>query len=163
MSELVATGKVVSFHYTLRSDAGEVIDSSDGQGPLVYMHGAGNIVPGLEEALEGKTIGDSLNVSIKAADGYGEKQGPGPQPVPRGAFPEGMPIERGMQFAVEGPDGSPIPVWVTSADDESVHIDINHPLAGETLHFAVAIVEVRDATDEERSHGHVHDAHSHGH
>jgi FKBP-type peptidyl-prolyl cis-trans isomerase SlyD len=163
MSIVIATGKVVGFHYTLTNDHGEVLDSSAGSTPLMYLHGSGNIVPGLEDALVGRGPGDNLKVVVQPEDGYGEKHGPGPQPVPRDAFPAGMAVEPGMQFAVEGPDGNPIPVWVTSVEDNAVHIDVNHPLAGSRLHFEVDVVSIRDATDAEREHGHPHGAGGHHH
>lgn len=160
---IAAAGKVVSIHYTLRNDAGDVLDSSGGGAPLEYLHGAGNIIPGLEDAIEGKGQGENVKVSVKPEDAYGERRGPGPQAVPRAAFPPGVQVAAGMQFAVEGPDGQPVPVWVVNVTETQVFIDVNHPLAGETLHFDVDVQGVRDATAEELSHGHPHGPGGHNH
>ena len=163
MTATAADGKVVSIHYTLKDDDGEVVDSSSGGEPLEYLHGAGNIVPGLEAAMKGKTIGDKFNVKVPPADGYGEVVGNGPRPVPRSAFPDDVEIEEGMQFFVRGPDGEPFPVWVAEVSDEQVLIDANHPLAGENLNFEVEVVGIRDATEEEVEHGHPHGPEGHHH
>jgi len=166
MSTLTAAaGHVVSFHYTLKDDAGEVLDSSDGDEPLDYLHGEGGIVPGLEAALTGKKAGDKFDVTIPPAEGYGEVEGPGPRPIPRSAFPEDMELEEGTQLfiAAEGSDEDPTPVWVVEIDDEQVLLDTNHPLAGETLHFSIEVVGVRAATPEEISHGHPHGPDGHHH
>ena len=159
-TEKIAAEKVVSIHYTLTNDDGEVLDSSAGGDPLVYLHGAGNIVPGLEKELEGKIAGEKLEVVVPAADGYGEREGPGPQSVPRSVF-EGVDVEPGMSFVVEDEDGEEMAMWVVEVGDEEVLIDSNHPLAGETLHFSVEVVGVRAATEDELTHGHAHDGHHH--
>ncbi len=159
----VAQGKVVEFHYTLKGPEGDVIDSSDGGDPLAYLHGAANIVTGLEKQLEGREVGDALDVVVPAREGYGEKEGPGPQSVPRSAFPDDVELHPGMSFVAEGPQGQQIPLWITSVEDEQVMVDQNHPLAGVDLHFHVEIVTVRDATDEEKAHGHVHGPGGHHH
>jgi FKBP-type peptidyl-prolyl cis-trans isomerase SlyD len=158
-----AQGKVVSFHYTLTDDDGEVLDSSRGAEPLDYLHGHGGIVPGLEQAMAGRKVGEAFKVEVAAKDGYGEPEGPGPQKVPRKAFPDDVEIEVGMQFFAPGPGGQPIPIWVTDVLSDHVEIDMNHPLAGETLHFDVEIVEIRDASAEELSHGHPHGPDGHHH
>jgi len=152
----VSEGKVVLFHYTLKNDDGEVLDTSDGGDPLFYLHGAGNIVVGLEEELAGRTAGDKLSATVPAEKGYGVKMGPGPQPVDRSAFPEGVELEVGMQFHAEAPDGSPLTLWVTGLKGDTVLVDANHPLAGVTLHFDIEVASIRDATEEELSHGHPH-------
>ena len=152
----VDDGKVVVFHYTLRNGDGDVLDTSDGQEPLATLQGAANIVPGLERELAGHTVGERLEVTVAPADGYGEPAGPGPQPVDRAAFPGDMEIHPGMPFFAEGPDGEHLTLWVTDVTDDAVYVDGNHPLAGETLHFEVEIVNVREATDEEKEHGHPH-------
>jgi FKBP-type peptidyl-prolyl cis-trans isomerase SlyD len=160
---MIASGKVVSIHYTLKDDAGNVVDSSSGGEPLTYLHGGGNIIPGLESGLEGATVGSSKQVVVPPGAGYGEKSGPPPQTVPRGAFPAGVDIEAGMQFGVEGPGGQPIPVWVLSVDDNEVTLSFDHPLAGQSLHFDVTVMEVRDASPEELQHGHPHGPGGHHH
>jgi FKBP-type peptidyl-prolyl cis-trans isomerase SlyD len=152
----VGDGKVVLFHYTLKNDAGDVLDTSDGSEPLFYLHGAGNIVVGLEEQLAGRSVGDKLSATVPADKGYGVSMGPGPQPVERSAFPEGVELEVGMQFHAEAPDGSPLTLWVTALEDDTVLVDANHPLAGVTLHFDIEVTAVRDATEEELAHGHPH-------
>ncbi len=152
----VAADKVVLMHYTLTNDAGEVLDTSRDGEPLPYLHGHANIVPGLEAALEGKAAGEKVQVAVPPEEGYGPLQDIPAQPVDRGAFPAELEIIPGMQFFAEGPDGSPIPVWVESVEDGNVLITGNHPLAGVTLNFDVEIVSVRDASDDEIAHGHVH-------
>jgi FKBP-type peptidyl-prolyl cis-trans isomerase SlyD len=160
--QAAADGTVVSIHYTLRDDDGDVIDSSVDSEPLDYLHGAGNIVPGLEAAMEGKAVGAKFKVTVPPADGYGER-GPDPKPVPRSAFPDDMELEPGTQLFVRGPDGEPFPVWIAGVSDEDVMLDQNHPLAGATLHFEVEVLSVRAATKDELEHGHPHGPDGHGH
>lgn len=153
---------VASFHYTLTDGSGKVLDSSEGQEPLYYLHGAGNIIPGLEKALEGKTVGDKLNVSVKAAEAYGERNEEMVQKLPSSMFSGVDSIEPGMEFHAETEHGLQV-VTVTAVEDGEVTIDGNHPLAGVDLTFDVEIAEVRPASDEEISHGHVHGAGGHHH
>lgn len=159
----IADGMVVSIHYTLTDDAGSVIDSSSGGEPLEYLHGHGNIVPGLESQLAGRKVGDSLKVDVAPKDGYGEHDPRGRGRVPRSSFPDDMEIEPGMQFSGEGPNGEDHVVWVAAVEGDHVVVDQNHPLAGQTLHFQVKVETVRPATKEELAHGHVHGAHGHHH
>ena len=147
---------VVSFHYTLTNSAGETLDTSDGREPLSYLHGASNIVPGLEQALEGKKAGDALKVEVKPEDGYGEARPELVQKVPRTAFDGVDDIKAGMQFQAQGPEGQVQMITVTEVSGEEITIDGNHPLAGEVLHFDVKVENVRAATDEEVAHGHAH-------
>jgi FKBP-type peptidyl-prolyl cis-trans isomerase SlyD len=158
----ISENSVVSFHYTLTDSTGKVIDSSQGNEPLTYLHGVGQIVPGLENALVGKSPGDKLDVEVAAEDGYGEHQEFMVQQVPREAFQGVDVIEPGMQFQAQTPQGG-MTVTVTAVDDTTVTVDGNHPLAGQVLFFAVEVVSVRDATAEEREHGHVHGAGGHHH
>jgi len=151
----VAAGKVAIIHYTLKNDAGETIDSSAGHDPMPYLHGGGNIVAGLEEALGGKSIGDKVDVVVPPEKGYGPRQDTPPQPVPRDAFPPDVELQVGMQFMVEAGEGY-APVWIVGVKEDSVLLDGNHPLAGATLHFSVEVVGLRDATDDEKAHGHPH-------
>lgn len=147
---------VVTFHYTLTNSDGEEIDSSAGREPLKYLHGAGNIVPGLEKELEGKTSGDKLKVEVQPEEGYGPLNPEFIQKVPRSAF-EGVPeIKPGMQFQAEGPDGQTQHITVKEVSDEEITVDGNHPLAGQVLNFDVTIGDVRAASEEEVAHGHVH-------
>jgi FKBP-type peptidyl-prolyl cis-trans isomerase SlyD len=162
MSTAIAD-KVVTIHYTLTDDDGDVLDSSRDGEPLDYLHGHGGIVPGLERALDGKGPGDKLKVTIAPKDAYGEVEGPGPRTVPRSAFPDDVELEEGLQFFAPGPKGERIPLWVTAVRADEVEIDTNHPLAGETLHFDVEIMKIRDATKDEIAHGHPHGPDGHGH
>lgn len=152
----------VSFHYTLTDDAGAVVDSSRGGEPLAYLHGAGNIVPGLEDALSGRGAGEQFKVSIAPEQGYGARIEALVQKMPRSMF-EGMPgPEIGMQFQAESNMG-PVMVTVIAVDEDSVTLDGNHAMAGATLHFEVEVVAVRAASAEELEHGHVHGAGGHHH
>ncbi len=153
---------VVEIEYTLTGDDGEVIDTSEGRGPLAYLHGHNNIIPGLENALAGKAVGDSVKVSIPPIDGYGEHDADLIRAVPRGEFPDPDKIEVGMQFQASSDQG-PIVVTVTDMDAENITVDGNHELAGHTLHFDVNVVGVREATAEELDHGHVHGPGGHHH
>ena len=153
----IQNNSAVSFHYKLTDDDGISIDSSEGKEPLGYLHGAGNIIPGLEKALEGKTIGDSLTVAVTAAEGYGEVQKELIQEVPKEAFQGVDNIEVGMQFEAQTGQGGTVPVTVIAVTDEIVTVDGNHPLAGKNLNFDVTIEEVREASEEELARGHLHD------
>lgn len=158
----IKENSVVSFHYTLTGKDGQVIDSSEGNQPLTYLHGVGQIVPGLESALLGRQAGDKLDVEVSAEEGYGEHQEYMVQQVPREAFQGVDDIEPGMQFQAQTPQGA-MTVTVTAADETTVTVDGNHPLAGQALFFAVEVVSVRDASEEEISHGHVHGEGGHHH
>ncbi len=156
MTLLVGDNMVVSIHYTLTDEDGGVIDSSEGADPLTYLHGAGNIIPGLERALVGKIAGDSLNVIVEPQFGYGEYQADLLQVVPRTAFEGITSIEVGMAFTAQGPDGSQRRIVVRDISGDDITIDGNHELAGVDLHFAVSVVEVREASEDEVAHGHAH-------
>lgn len=158
----IANDKVVTIHYTLTNAAGEVLDSSEGAEPLAYLHGHGNIIPGLENALAGKTAGEKMDVSVAPAEGYGERVAELIQEVSRDLFDTEDDIKPGMQFHAQSDQG-PRVVTVVEVTDTVVTIDGNHPLAGETLKFDVEITEVRDATAEELEHGHVHGPGGHHH
>ncbi|MBK7643181.1 MAG: peptidylprolyl isomerase [Planctomycetes bacterium] len=159
----VGPGKVVRIHYTLRGETGEVLDSSDSSEPLEYLHGASNIVVGLEEGLLGATPGQKVRVKVAPEKGYGPRAPDAVHAFPRDAFPADMPIEEGMSFQAEGEDGQSLPVWVLSVEAEQVMVDFNHPLAGHTLDFEVTIDGLRDATSEEIAHGHPHGPGGHHH
>ena len=158
----IEQNKVGAIHYTLTNDTGEIVDSSQGKEPLFYIHGFGNLIPGLEKELEGKVTGDSFSTSIEAADGYGDRREELIQEVPKSNFKDVEAIEAGMQFQAQGPEGAQA-VTVTGVNEEIVTVDANHPLAGQTLHFQVEITEVRDASQEELDHGHVHGPGGHEH
>lgn len=153
----IAQNSVVAFHYKLTNDAGEIVDSSEGREPLVYIHGAGNIIPGLETQLEGHKVGDSLQAHVEAAEAYGEKNPQMVQQVPIAAFQGVESVEPGMQFQAQTEQG-PLMVTVVGVEGDTVTVDGNHPLAGQALNFDVTIDTVRAATEEELAHGHVHGA-----
>ena len=154
-AKIVEKNMAVEIHYTLTNDAGETVDSSQGEAPLPYIHGMENLVPGLEKELEGKKVGDKIKTSIAPADGYGDRNPELTQAVPRDVFQFDGDIEVGMRFEAEAEHGIEL-VTVIAVDDEVVTIDANHPLAGETLNFDVEIMSIREATSEELEHGHVH-------
>ena len=153
---------VVTLHYTLKDDAGEVIDSSDGGEPLAYLHGHGNLVAGLERELTGKVAGDKLNVKITPADGYGERDAALVQRVPRRQLKGITKLYVGLKLHAQTQEG-PREVTITHLVGDTVTIDANHALAGKNLNFDIDITDVRDATAEELEHGHVHGAHGHHH
>ena len=157
----VENGKVVSFHYTLTKAQGDVLDQSQ-EHPMPYLHGAGNIIPGLEKELAGKKVGDKLTVNVPAAEAYGEYHEQLVNDVPREAFQGVDQIEPGMQFQANTPEGVQV-ITVKAVNGETVTVDANHPLAGQDLNFDVEIVEVREATEEESAHGHVHGVGGHHH
>jgi FKBP-type peptidyl-prolyl cis-trans isomerase SlyD len=152
----IADNCVVSIHYTLTDDKGVTLDSSEGQEPLNYLHGANNIIPGLEKALVGKVAGDQLRVTVQPEDAYGELNPDLIQLVPASAFQGIDDIQPGMQFQASGPEGQAQVVTVQSVTDQGVMINGNHPLAGQVLNFDVTVQDVREATAEELDHGHVH-------
>lgn len=154
--------KVVTLNYTLTDNDGNVIDQSN-DASFAYLHGFNNIIPGLEDALTGKSAGESLKVSVAPEQGYGERDPGKTQAVPRNMFPEDTDIQVGMQFHAQGPTGETLVVTVTQVEDEQITVDGNHPLAGVELNFAVEIMEVREASAEEIDHGHVHGPGAHDH
>ncbi len=158
----IAQDKVVLIHYTLKNDAGETLDSSSGGDPLAYIQGQGNLVAGLEKALEGKQSGDRLNVKVEPAEGYGVRDDSLIQQVPKRQF-GGANVQPGMQFHAQTSQGHARVVTVVRIQGDMVTVDGNHPLAGENLNFDVEVTEVRDATQEELEHGHVHGPGGHHH
>lgn len=158
----IAEENVVSIHYTLTNDAGKVLDSSSGGEPLEYLHGFGNIIPGLEAALLGKSLGDRFKVSVAPADAYGERNDKLVQKIPKSQFPEPGKVKAGMQFQVNGPQG-PMILSVLDVSDTEVTVDGNPELAGQTLHFDIEVTGVRAASKEELEHGHVHGPGGHHH
>ena len=158
----IADNKIVLIHYTLTNLDGEVMDSSAGAEPLAYLHGKGNIVPGLEKELVGKQAGDKINVEVSPEEGYGEINEELIQEVDRAAFDGVDSIEVGMRFMAQTAWGQQ-PVVVTAVSEETVTVDGNHPLANQTLKFDVEVMEVRDASEEELEHGHAHGEGGHQH
>lgn len=158
----IAKNTVATIDYTLTDPKGVVIDSSKGKQPLAYLHGASNIIPGLESQLEGKQVGDELTAVVPAEQGYGKHDPKLVQAVPRANFQGVKEIKAGMQFQAQT-QGGPRIVTVTQVSDSEVTVDANHPLAGMELKFEVKIVGVRAATPEELQHGHAHGAGGHHH
>ncbi len=159
----IGSGSVVGIDYSLHLGDGKVIDASTPGQPMTYLHGEGQIVPGLESALEGLAVGDQKKVVLQPGDGYGEHDPRGLQEVPKHAFPPGFDPQVGMELTAEGQDGEPVPFVVREVKPEAIVIDLNHPLAGKTLHFDVTVREVRAATAEELAHGHAHGPEGHHH
>lgn len=158
----ITQDQVVSIHYTLTDDEGEVLDSSGAGEPLAYLHGHGNLIPGLERELTGKSSGDKLQVKIAPADAYGEYDQALVQRVPRRALKGVSDVRVGMRLQAQTPEG-PRTLTITQVAGDMVTLDGNHPLAGKHLNFAVEVAEVRDATSEELAHGHVHGPGDHHH
>lgn len=162
-TQRVADGKVVSIHYTLTDEGGTTLDSSRGASPLDYLHGAQQVVPGLEIGLRGRSVGERVSLRLPPEQGYGVHDPRGRQRVPRDSFPDDVELETGMQFSAEDEKGRDVTVWIAEIADDAVTIDQNHPLAGKVLCFDITIESIRDATIEEMAHGHVHGAHGHHH
>ena len=158
----IAADSVVLIHYTLKDDSGAVLDSSAGGEPLAYIQGHGNLVPGLEKALEGKQGGNTLTVTLSPAEGYGARDEALVQRVPKRSLQGSGEIRKGMQFQARTEGGMRV-FTVTAVAGDMVTLDGNHPLADQTLHFDVEVVSVREATTEELEHGHVHGAGGHHH
>ena len=156
MTLLIGANSVVSFHYTLKNDAGDVLDSSAGGAPLTYLHGAQNIIPGLESELQGKSTGAKFEATIPPDQAYGESRAELVQKINKEMFQGVDKIEPGMSFVAQGDGGRQQQVRVTEVSGEDVTVDANHPMAGMTLHFSVEVVEVREGTEQEIAHGHVH-------
>lgn len=155
----ITQNKVASLSYTLKNDDDDILDRADENQPFLYMHGTGGIIPGLEKALEEKAVGDNFNVSILPEDAYGVRDDKLTEEVPRTMF-EGIPDENlvpGAQFHAQTAHGTQV-ITIAGVEGDTVSIDANHPLAGETLHFEVAVLDIRDATEEEIAHGHPHAA-----
>ena len=160
----IGEGSVATIHYTLSNDEGKVLDTSRGGEPLAFLAGAGNIVTGLENALIGKKVGDTVQVVVPPEDGYGEVTGDGPQAVPKREFGKhASDLREGMPLRLQASDGSPVVVWIHEIRGSRVFIDTNHPLAGKTLHFDVEVLDLREASAEEVAHGHVHGPGGHHH
>ncbi|MFN7965128.1 MAG: peptidylprolyl isomerase [Acidobacteriota bacterium] len=160
----IADRSVVALHFTLFNQGGETLDTTIGNDPIVYLHGFGQFIPGLETALQGRRAGDKFVVTVSPEEGFGTREGEGPKPYPRDAFPPDLELEPGMEFTVgDDDDGDPLIVWVTEVTADEVFVDINHPLAGETLTFDVEVLSVRPATRQELEHGHAHGHHGHNH
>ena len=159
----IANNKVVTLDFTVKNaDTNEVIETSEGGEPLLYLHGFNNLVPGLEKALAGKNVGEAFDVAVNAEEGYGVRDDSMIQQVPMKAFEGAEKVEVGMAFTADGPEGQVV-VEVTNIENDIVTIDANHPLASVNLAFSGAIKDIRDASQEELEHGHVHGEGGHQH
>ena len=159
----ITANKVAGIHYTLTNKKGEKIESSVGAEPLVYLHGNGNLITGLETQLEGKKVGDKFTVQVKAADAYGDYDEELIETVAKADFEDQNELAVGKEFQYSDDEGEIYHVRIVKIDNETVTVDGNHPLAGQDLTFEVEVVSIRDASDEELDHGHVHDATGHHH
>lgn len=157
----IADRRAVTITYTLRDDADKVLESSEGRDPLTYLHGVGNVVPGLEKALTGKKTGDVVKVSLTPTEAYGARDEKRVRNVPLRKLPEAK-VRAGQRYRVQTERG-PIMVLVTAVKGDYATVDMNHPFAGMNLHFDVTVVGVREATAEEMEHGHVHEPGGHHH
>lgn len=154
----VDDGKVVSMHYTLHVD-GRVVDSSEGGEPLQFIQGMGHIIPGLEHQLYDMQVGDAKSITVSPREGYGETDETAFMDVPRQAFPDNVPLDKGTELELRDQAGNPVYARIDGVSDDNIRLDMNHPLAGKELNFDVKIAGLRDATEEEVSHGHVHSGH----
>ncbi len=146
---------VVSLDYTLRVD-GVVVDTSEKSEPIQFIQGRGHIISGLESQLYGMQVGEQKQVSVSASDGYGEVDKSAFADIPRDEFPPDIPLKTGIGLQLRDQDGNVMEGYITEVGEKSVRLDFNHPLAGKDLEFSVEVVDLRSATDEELSHGHVH-------
>lgn len=151
----IAENTVATFHYRLTDANDELIDRSEEGQPLAYLHGKGNIIPGLERAMEGKSSGDKFSVTLEPADAYGDYDDNLLYKMKRDQFTGVDELEVGMQFQAKFPDGEHI-ATISEIDGDDITVDGNHELAGETLNFEIEVTDVRAATDEELAHGHPH-------
>lgn len=157
MSEItVSKNQVVIIDYTLTDSDGGLLDTTAGRGPLAYLHGHNNLLQGLEDALEGKAIGDEVDVSLAAAQAYGLHNGQAPQSVPKRELPKNVQLQPGQAFIVQNAKGEPVRLWIKEVRGGRVTVDANHPLAGKDLRFQVSVRAIRTATDNELAHGHAH-------
>jgi len=157
---LTGENKVVVINYTLTDDNDQILDQST-DGTFAYLHGASNIIPGLEKALVDKKVGDNVKVNIQPEEGYGLHDAGMVQNVSMEMFESPEQVQVGQQFHAQGPHGNTIVITVTKVEGDMVTIDGNHPLAGMPLNFDVTIVDIRDASEEELAHGHAHHGHHH--
>ena len=163
MKAAIADGHVVTLNYRLTLDDGSIADESFGGEPLVYLHGAHNIVPGLERQLAGKSAGDKCEVAVPSAEGYGDYDPTLDQKVPRSAFPAEAQLAVGIAFQAQDQRGKPITLYIRQIKDDQVTVSPNHPMAGQALNFTIEILEVRDATAQEKKHGNAHGPGGHDH
>lgn len=159
----IEQNKVVTMNFTLTDDHGNVLDSTAQGGPFSYISGKNMVLPKLEEAVNGMLIGSKKNLKLEAKDGYGNYNDDAVQVVGKENFPEDFVLEVGMEYMASNPDGVQMPFTISNVDGEEITVDFNHPLAGKNLNFDIELLNVRDATVEELSHGHVHGSGGHHH
>ena len=159
----IGANKVVTLNYKLSDDQGNVIQTTNKNEPFVYISGNNQILPKLEEVINGMLIGSKKNIELSSSDAYGDYDEKAVQQVKKEEFPEDANLEAGMEYMAHSPEGQPIPFVIKEVKENDVTIDFNHPLAGKNLKFDVELVNVRDATPEELQHGHVHGPHGHHH
>lgn len=158
----ITSNKVVSLNYTLKNSEGMVLDTSEGRDPLLYLHGVGGLIPGLEKELEGMAVNDKKNVVVQPEDAYGKRQAELYHVVPKSGFQGDEEMQVGMQVQLETEQGPAI-ARIDKIEGEDVTLDLNHPLADMILHFDVEVVDIREASEDEISHGHVHGPGGHHH
>jgi len=156
MADVIENGKVAIITYALKDDEGNLITDSSEDGPYPYLHGSNNLLAGLQAHLTGRSVGEHLEGVLSPAEAFGERVEDGDDEIPLEDMPEGMELEVGMPLSAEDEDGNYVTIWITAMHDDRIAVDINHPLAGKTLHFSVDVVGLRDANEEERAHGHAH-------
>lgn len=156
MPETIQDNVVVALAYTLKLENGDIVDEADADDPLEYLHGANNIIPGLERALTGMRVGETKQIQVAPADGYGDYDPEDIEIVPRRQFPDDAPLAVGMAVTLADNDDNYIEAVISAMDAENVTLDYNHPLAGKMLFFDVKVLGIREATQEEIAHGHVH-------
>lgn len=163
MKAAIADGHVVTLHYRLTLDDGSIADESFGGEPLVYMQGSHNIVPGLERQLVGKEVGAKCDVKVPAAEGYGDYDPTLDQTVQRSTFPKDAQLTVGVAFQAQDQNGQPVTLWIRTMSGDEITVSPNHPMAGQTLNFSIEVLEIRDATAQEKQHGHAHGPGGHNH
>ena len=159
----ITKDKVATIHYTLKDDQGTLIESSVGKEPLLYLHGTGNLITGLENALEGRKKGETVKVTVAPAEGYGDRDNELVEEVAKDEFESDEELEIGKEFQYDDEEGNVYHVRITAIGEQTITVDGNHPLAGKTLNFEVEIIDIRDATKEEKEHGHIHGEGGHHH
>lgn len=155
--------QVVTIHFTVKDELGEIVDQTDNSQPFSFLSGKNQILPALEEEISNMIIGSKKNITLKPSEAYGEYMPEAVQVVNRKDFPPDMELEEGMNFVANTPEGGQVPFIVTQIEGNDITIDFNHPLAGETLLFDVELLDIRQATDDEITHGHVHGNNGHHH
>src|SRR5690606_37867058 len=159
----IKPNQVVTINFTLKDQEGTVLDSTDSGNSFSYISGNNQILPKLEENISTMIIGGKRSVTLQPVDAYGEYKEEAVQSVNKAEFPPDVELQEGMSFMAHTPDGKHVPLTIVNVKNDDVTVDFNHPLAGKTLEFDVELLNVRDATSEEISHGHVHGPGGHHH